>query len=191
MHAITHPHATPPADPGFVSIDAMFPAKKPGPEGSDIHALRAEFSVPAFSCELHPDRATECITGESIKLVQLRGIPGAHWEIARAPTGSKAKLDGSRLMPDVAGLYVIACVLPGNWRREILVAAFPPEALDLVTYPPSMMIERRMRLRAILQDPNATRESITTGIEGPAIDLATVAGYVGKKRGGFRVESYR
>src|SRR5688572_6399280 len=188
MHAITHPHATPPVDPGFIGIDAMFPAQNKGPQGSDIHPIRAEYNVAPFGYELRTDWAVDAICGEAIKLTQVHGIPGSFWEIARAPAGSKAKLDGSRLVPDVSGLFVIACALPGNWRREILVAAFPPDALHLTVYPPNMGIERRMRLRAVLHDPNVTRESIVAGLEGPTIDLATLAGYVGKKRGAFSVE---
>jgi len=187
-----HAHSLPPVDPGFVGIDSLFPAEKQGPRGSDVDALRAEFSTsPAFGCELNPDRAIEMITGESIELVQLRAIPGSFWELARAPAASKAKLDGRRLVPDMAGLFVVACTLPGNWRREILVAAFPPDALDLVGYLPSQQLQKRLRLRAIVQDPNATRESVAAGIEGPTVDLAAVAGFVGKRRNAFSASSYK
>jgi hypothetical protein len=191
MIEITHPHAQRPPDPSFIDVSQLVPAPKDGPKGSDLHPLRAEFAVPAFCCELHPDRAIECIVGESIRIVQVHGIPGAHWSITRAPAGSSAKLDGSRLVADVPGLFALACTLPGNWRREILIAAVPEAALDLVTYPPRMQLERRMRLRAILHDGNATADSIIAGLERGETDLAALAGYGGKKRGGFSVERYK
>jgi hypothetical protein len=188
MIEITH---TKPADPGFIGVDTLQPAPKVGPRGSDLHPLRAEYAVPAFCCELQPDRAVECIIGEAIKLVQAHGIPGTHWSITRAPAGSKAALDGSRLVADVPGLFVLACTLPGNWRREILIAAFPESALDQTVYPPNMALERRTRLRAILHDPNVTAETIAAGLERGETDLATLAGYTGKKRGAFNVRNYR
>jgi hypothetical protein len=190
MHELHLPHAEKPADPGFVGIDTFFGQAQPGPRGSDLHPVLAQFEVQAHSCELDPYRAIEAITGESIKFVHVRGIPGALWELGRAPSGSKSKLDGSRLVPDVPGLFVVSVTLPGNYRREILIAAFTLDALDAVGFLPAQQLERRLRLRKIIQDPNATRASLEAGLESGPADLATVAGYVGKKRNGFRLESY-
>jgi hypothetical protein len=180
-----------PPIPGFVGIDALLGEQKPQPQGSDLHPLLAGYNVPAFNHELIPGRACEVIVGESVEFVQARPYPGSLWELARAPEGSKAKLSGRRLVPDRAGLYIVACTLPGGWRREINATAFPPEALDLVGYLPTQQLQKRMRLRAIVEDPNATRETIAAGLEDGETDLATLAGYTGKKRGGFRVENYR
>jgi hypothetical protein len=188
---ITHPHAQPPVDPGFVEVDSLHGERKPGPTGGDMHPIIAQFNVQAFSHELVPGRAVEAIVGEAVEFVHTRGIPGALWELARRPESSKAKLDGRRLVCDAPGLFVVAVTLPGGYRRAIHVASFAGSDLDLMIYPPAMARERRMRLRAIVSDANATPESIVAGLERGDTDLATLAGYSGKKRAGFSVQVYR
>lgn len=178
----------------FFGIEQLMPAASSAPKGSDVHPLVAHRTVAAHSHELDM-RPIECIVGERIDFVRARPhdtiFVGAVWEIARAPAVSSAKMDGHRFTCDAPGCFVVACTLGGGWRREIVIAAFPAEALDGVGYLPSQQLEKRMRLREICRDPNVTRESIVSGLEGPAIDLATLAGYTGKKRGGFSVEKYR
>ena len=192
MQSAIIPNLNAPApDPGFIGIDSMFGAPKPVVSGSDLHPLRAEFTAPQFSCVLEHTRAIETVIGESIKLVTQPGIPGTAWELARRPAASKATMDGARLIADVPGCYIVAITLPGGWRRDVLIAAFPADIGDALVYPSSMGLERRMRLRAIVSEPTVTRETIAAGLEGPAIDLATLAGFGGKKRSAFDVTRFR
>jgi len=186
--------AIPAPEQEFVGIDTLFPAEKQGPRGSDVHPMLAQFDTPAFSCPLD-GRALDVIVGERVTFSKVHphdgAFTGAAWELVRAPASSRLKVDDHRFVPDVPGLFVLALTLPGGWRREINVAALPPEALDLTVYPPSMGHERRMRLRAVVRSELVTRETIAAGIEGPTIDLATLAGYSGKKRGAFDVTRFR
>jgi hypothetical protein len=196
MIPITHPSATG-IDPGFTDAASLIPAATPGPRGSDLHPMRARYAIDGFCQELLPGRAVDAVVGEYVAFVGAHqndpALVGAHWAITRAPEGSRIKLQAGapRLVPDVAGLFVVTCTLPGGWARTILVAAFPPAALDMIGYLPRQQMEKRLRLRAILHDPNVKADSIVAGLEQGQTDLATLAGYTGKRRAAFSPRNYR
>lgn len=184
----------PAIESGFFGIEGFLGRPNDGPKGSDVHPLVATYQVPEFSHEIGT-RPIEAITGERVEFVRKhehdRVFVGAVWSLERRPEGSKAELDGHRIVFDVPGCYLVACTLGGGWRRLIVIAAFDRSTLDAVGYLPAQVIERRLRLRAIVRDANVTPETIVAGLERGETDLATLAGYSGKKRGAFRLENYR
>jgi hypothetical protein len=189
-------HHQPKIDPGFIGIEQFFAQPEAKLPTSDPHAIRAVYPTEELGFVLD-DRAVDILLGEGIRFIAARTgdtvFVGSVWTIERAPTGSKAKLEpgAPNFIPDVAGAYVLTCTLGGGWKRTITVAAYPREVLDLLVYPPQMGRERRARLRMITREPTVTAETIVAGLEAPAIDLATLAGFGGKKRSAFDVTRFR
>jgi hypothetical protein len=142
-----------------------------------VHELSETLDAPLVA-----GQKVTLLVGERVTLrLTVRGQ--VKWVLARRPAASTATVDAGRLCPDAPGLYVVRVTIGGDWWREIMVVAYPRQALDRVGFgkveasgPPSMPLERRLRLRAITNDPRATPERVIACLEPPGDPCLGLAG---------------
>lgn len=97
-------------------------------------------------------------------LCLLRG-PTRTLTLARKPPGSNAVLEGGRFLPDVGGLYIVEIEI-GGWVRSIELVAVPDAVLDRIGPRGSPSFDRLLVFRNITNDPDCTRDTIATSLEG-------------------------
>lgn len=112
--------------------------------------------VENYPGEIRGDGRRECFVGDTLTLV------GSTFSLVRKPAGSQAQFDGRTISIDAPGVYR---VLAQSGERFDLVA-FDRRVLDLEQvaradrFRDRTDAERRLLLRAIVNDPRVTPERI-------------------------------
>ncbi len=103
----------------------------------------------------------ECEVGEPVRVSTVCDMR-ASWTLLRVPPGS-TQTRPQELRPDVPGVYVIACTLPGGWTRTLELCAFEPAAL----YPklPTKTPSDRYQARAWLNEPGRETAAVIERLE--------------------------
>lgn len=141
------------------------------PEKIDLgpleEALCAKYAYAGFDTSVRAGHVVDAIVGQYVEF-SLRLKCEARWSIVRKPADCGAALHAytaPRFIPTHPGLYVVRVDIGGGFFREVDVVAFPKAALERMVYPETMALQRRLRLRAILRDPQVTRATIVDSLE--------------------------
>ena len=84
------------------------------------------------------------------------------WQLLRRPARSTSSLESSRLVPDVAGVYVVRCDLEG-WIRDVELVAIDAAMLDKIG-PPTAPNDRMKTFRCRINDGRSL-DSIAAALE--------------------------
>lgn len=149
-------------EPDQRQIEALLAAQLDDPRGlNQAVAIRAPHW--AHSGIIGPGERRELTVGLPVDLICRLGAIGARWGLTRRPPGSSAEIHGTRLKPDVPGLYVAALEIAG-FVRAVALAAVPVALLDRIG-PAGGTNDRALTLRSRLNDPSLTTEALIRALE--------------------------
>lgn len=117
----------------------------------------------AHSGIIGPAERREVLVGKRYELISRLGSVTAKWCLERRPAGSRAELDGSRLVADRPGGYAVSIEL-GGFVRVVLLLAVTTALLDRIG-PADGTNDRILTLRARLNDPTNTTEELIAALE--------------------------
>ncbi|MBE7480251.1 MAG: hypothetical protein HS104_09745 [Polyangiaceae bacterium] len=106
-------------------------------------------------------RRLECEIGEALRLTPVADMR-ATWALLRVPPGS-TQTRPQELRPDVPGVYVIGCTLPGGWTRTLELCAFEPA--DLYAQLPRKTPSDRYAARVWLNEPGRETAAVIERLE--------------------------
>lgn len=106
-------------------------------------------------------RRIECEIGEAVHLSAVADVR-ATWTVLRVPPGS-TQTRPEELRPDVPGVYVVTCALPGGWLRTLEVCAYALP--DLHPKHPTKTQSDRYAARVWLNEPGRTTAAVIERLE--------------------------
>lgn len=162
--------------------------QQPKPDVYALHdgGLRVTHELDeALTVMVGPGAKIAAIVGEPFELELAVLASKPEFAIVRAPAAGSYLFETPRFLASTPGLYLLHISLGGGWSRTVPIVMFPPAALDRVGFgrvpaigPDGDALNRRCRLRSIVQDPRATFERIATCLDAPGDPCLGLAGAI-------------